>query len=309
MKVKGTVHKYGDNVDTDVIIPARCLNTSDPGELKLHCMEDIDKDFVNKVKKGDIIAGGKNFGCGSSREHAPIAIKASGISCVIAESFARIFYRNAINIGLPIVESKEASKAVQDGGTAEIDFDRGTITVKRTVTSVNLDGKYKDIEQDSAKTKSSLRTLPLVANFREYFTEVKAAQETNKRICGNAYNYQYDGYVFVDEMGDRLRPNYLTDGFPKLLEKHGLKRMRFHDLRHSCASILLANGVPLKQIQEWLGHSDFSTTANIYAHLDYSSKLSSAQAMTAGLLLPEDNRFSSKWVDFDGGQNAENPES
>lgn len=190
-----------------------------------------------------------------------------------------------------------------------IDFDRCTITVKRTVTSVNLDGKYKDIEQDSAKTKSSLRTLPLVANFREYFTEVKAAQETNKRICGNAYNYQYDGYVFVDEMGDRLRPNYLTDGFPKLLEKHGLKRMRFHDLRHSCASILLANGVPLKQIQEWLGHSDFSTTANIYAHLDYSSKLSSAQAMTAGLLLPEDNSFSSKWADFDDGQNAQKEES
>lgn len=190
-----------------------------------------------------------------------------------------------------------------------IDFDRDTITVKRTVTSVNLDGKYKDIEQDSAKTKSSLRTLPLVANFREYFTEVKAAQETNKRICGNAYNYQYDGYVFVDEMGDRLRPNYLTDGFPKLLEKHELKRMRFHDLRHSCASILLANGVPLKQIQEWLGHSDFSTTANIYAHLDYSSKLSSAQAMTAGLLLPEDNSFSSKWSDFDDGHNAQETES
>ena len=97
--------------------------------------------------------------------------------------------------------------------------------------------------------------------------------------------------------------------FPKLLEKHGLKRMRFHDLRHSCASILLANGVPLKQIQEWLGHSDFSTTANIYAHLDYSSKLSSAQAMTAGLLLPEDNNFNSKWADFDDGKNVENPES
>ncbi len=189
-----------------------------------------------------------------------------------------------------------------------IDFDRGTITVKRTVTSVNLDGKHQEIEQDSAKTKSSLRTLPLVANFHEYFTKVKAAQETNKRICGNAYNYRFDGYIFVDEMGDRMKPNYLTNTFPKLLEKHGLKRMRFHDLRHSCASILLANGVPLKQIQEWLGHSDFSTTANIYAHLDYSSKLSSAQAMTAGLALPEDNRFISKWADFVDSHNAQNAE-
>lgn len=186
-----------------------------------------------------------------------------------------------------------------------IDFERGTIAVKRTVTSINLDGKSQDVEQDSAKTKSSLRTLPLVANFSEYFKEVKSAQETNKRICGNAYNYEYDGYIFVDEMGQRLKPNYLTDAFPKLLEKHGLRRMRFHDLRHSCASILLANGVPLKQIQEWLGHSDFSTTANIYAHLDYSSKISSAQAMTTGLALPKDNRFSSKWSALDSSQAAQ----
>jgi 3-isopropylmalate/(R)-2-methylmalate dehydratase small subunit len=104
MKAFGTVHKYGDNVDTDVIIPARYLNSSDPAELAKNCMEDIDKDFVNRVKPGDIMVAGKNFGCGSSREHAPIAIKASGIACVIAENFARIFYRNAINIGLPIIE-------------------------------------------------------------------------------------------------------------------------------------------------------------------------------------------------------------
>ena len=110
MEAKGYAIKYGDNVDTDVIIPARYLNSSDPAELALHCMEDIDKDFVNKVKKGDIMVGGKNFGCGSSREHAPIAIKASGISCVIAETFARIFYRNSINIGLPIMECPEDYK-------------------------------------------------------------------------------------------------------------------------------------------------------------------------------------------------------
>lgn len=110
MKAKGYVHKYGDNIDTDVIIPARYLNTANHKELASHCMEDIDKDFVNKVQKGDIIVGGENFGCGSSREHAPIAIKESGISCVIASSFARIFYRNSINIGLAILECEEASK-------------------------------------------------------------------------------------------------------------------------------------------------------------------------------------------------------
>jgi len=127
MNSKGTAHKYGDNIDTDVIIPARYLNTSDPEELKLHCMEDIDAGFIKKVKSGDIIVGGRNFGCGSSREHAPIAIKAAGVSCVIAESFARIFYRNAINIGLPIIESVEAAKAIQNGDTVEVDFDNGEI--------------------------------------------------------------------------------------------------------------------------------------------------------------------------------------
>lgn len=127
MKALGKVHKYGDNVDTDVIIPARYLNSSDPVELAKHCMEDIDKDFINNVKKGDIIVAEKNFGCGSSREHAPIAIKAAGVSCVIAETFARIFYRNAINIGLPIIECKEASTGIEAGDEVEIDFDSGII--------------------------------------------------------------------------------------------------------------------------------------------------------------------------------------
>jgi 3-isopropylmalate/(R)-2-methylmalate dehydratase small subunit len=125
---KGHVFKYGDNVDTDVIIPARYLNSSDPAELATHCMEDIDKDFVNRVHKGDIIVATKNFGCGSSREHAPIAIKAAGVSCVIAETFARIFYRNAINIGLPIVECPEAAKDIDAGDEVEVNFDTGVIT-------------------------------------------------------------------------------------------------------------------------------------------------------------------------------------
>ena len=128
MKVKGSVHKFGDNVDTDVIIPARYLNKSDEAWLASHCMEDIDADFVNKVKPGDIMVAQANFGCGSSREHAPIAIKASGISCVIASTFARIFYRNAINIGLPILECEEAAKDISEGDEVEVDFDSGLIT-------------------------------------------------------------------------------------------------------------------------------------------------------------------------------------
>ena len=124
----GKVIKYGDNVDTDVIIPARYLNSSDPKELATHCMEDLDKDFLSKLEPGDIMVAEKNFGCGSSREHAPIAIKACGISCVIAETFARIFYRNAINIGLPIIECPEAVAGINDGDEVTVDFDSGIIT-------------------------------------------------------------------------------------------------------------------------------------------------------------------------------------
>ena len=138
-KAKGKVFKYGDNVDTDVIIPARYLNSSDPKELAAHCMEDIDKEFVGKVKTGDIMVATKNFGCGSSREHAPIAIKASGISCVIADTFARIFYRNAINIGLPIIECPEAANTISAGDEVEVDFDSGLIT--DVTTGKNFQGQ------------------------------------------------------------------------------------------------------------------------------------------------------------------------
>lgn len=127
MNAKGPVFKYGDNIDTDVIIPARYLNTQSPAELAAHCMEDIDKTFVTRVKAGDIMVGGENFGCGSSREHAPVAIKAAGIDCVIAKSFARIFYRNSINIGLAIVECPEAVDAISEGDTVEADLDNGII--------------------------------------------------------------------------------------------------------------------------------------------------------------------------------------
>ena len=128
MNANGRVFKYGDNVDTDVIIPARYLNTASHAELAAHCMEDIDKDFVKKAQPGDIIVAKKNFGCGSSREHAPIAIKACGISCVIASTYARIFYRNAINIGMPILECPEAAEDIQDGDEVSVDFDTGLIS-------------------------------------------------------------------------------------------------------------------------------------------------------------------------------------
>lgn len=164
-----------------------------------------------------------------------------------------------------------------------IDFQSNTITVKHTVTSCNLDGKHIQVAQDTTKTKSSLRVLPLVPAFREKLLELRDYQKECKRLCGKCYNKQYQEYICVDEMGKLISPHYLTSAFPKLLEKNGLRRIRFHDLRHSCASLLLANGVPMKQIQEWLGHSDFSTTANVYAHLDYNSKLSSADAMVNGL--------------------------
>lgn len=164
-----------------------------------------------------------------------------------------------------------------------IDFENDSITIRHTVTSVTLDGKVQLVAADTTKTKSSLRTLPLVPFVKERLLLLKKEQENNRRLCGRSYHKQYVGYVCINEMGDLIKPHYVTEQFPKLLDANGLRRIRFHDLRHSCASLMLANGVPMKQIQDWLGHSDFSTTANIYAHLDYSTKLSSADAMLSGL--------------------------
>lgn len=164
-----------------------------------------------------------------------------------------------------------------------IDFENDSITIRHTVTSVTLDGKVQLVAADTTKTKSSLRTLPLVPFVKERLLILKKEQENNRRLCGRSYHKQFAGYVCINEMGDLIKPHYVTEQFPKLLDANGLRRIRFHDLRHSCASLMLANGVPMKQIQDWLGHSDFSTTANIYAHLDYSTKLSSADAMLSGL--------------------------
>lgn len=166
-----------------------------------------------------------------------------------------------------------------------IDFEQNTITISHTVTSCNLDGKCVIVAKDTTKTKSSRRTLPLVPYFHEKLLAVKAQQERNQKLCGRSYNREFLEYICVDDIGDRFKPNYITSQFPKLLERNGFRKIRFHDLRHSCAILLLASGVPMKHIQEWLGHSDFSTTANIYAHLDYSSKLTSASAMESNFHL------------------------
>lgn len=164
-----------------------------------------------------------------------------------------------------------------------IDFENNTLTIQHTVTECNLDGKHIEVASDTAKTDSSLRTMPLVTNFRAMLLAKKEKQEHYRKLCGRSYCKEYLDYIFVNEMGERWKPRYLSDGFKRILEQNGLRRIRFHDLRHTCASLLLANNVPMKKIQEWLGHSDFSTTANNYAHLDFQSKISSAEAMLTGL--------------------------
>ena len=164
-----------------------------------------------------------------------------------------------------------------------VDFDRNTITIKHTVTECSVDGKLILVRQDRTKTKSSTRTLPLVSAVRDRMLELRAEQEENRRLCGKSHIREYAGYICVNEIGDLIKPGYVTNCFGKLLTETGLRKIRFHDLRHSCASLLLSSGVPMKQIQKWLGHSDFSTTANIYSHLEYSSKLTSADALAQSL--------------------------
>lgn len=164
-----------------------------------------------------------------------------------------------------------------------IDFENKTIAIRHTVTACTEKGRRIEVAADTTKTASSRRALPLVPAFQTKLAALKEQQEKNRILCGRSYCTDYLGYVLVDAMGNRLKLSYISTAFPVLLKRNGLRPIRFHDLRHSCASLLLKNGVPMKQIQEWLGHSDFSTTANIYAHLDAGSKLTSAQAMEKGL--------------------------
>ncbi|MEA4966314.1 MAG: tyrosine-type recombinase/integrase [Oscillospiraceae bacterium] len=187
-----------------------------------------------------------------------------------------------------------------------VDFERNTITIRHTVTSCTIDGKQSLYASDTTKTKSSRRTLPLVPFVHDRLLKLQEEQKENKKLCGRSYNKDYFEYICVNEIGELIKPDYVTDGFNTFLRKNGFRHIRFHDLRHSCASLMLANNVPMKQIQEWLGHSDFSTTANIYAHLDYSSKISSADALISGLDLGEafvtTDKYSKKMISPDLGE-------
>ena len=160
-----------------------------------------------------------------------------------------------------------------------IDFKKKTITIRHTVTQATIDGKSKIIQKDRTKTKSSYRSLPLVPPFEELLHRLKAQQELNQKLCGRSYCKKYTGYIYVNEIGELVKPGYITQHFPLVLQKNGLRKIRFHDLRHSCASLLYANGVSLKEIQEWWGHCDISTTSNIYTHLNFTSKVASANAI------------------------------
>ena len=164
---------------------------------------------------------------------------------------------------------------------SSINFELKTITIKSVVTTANIDGQFIMIEKNTPKTKSSLRTLPLVPPFEELLKRMKKIQDFNKELCGNSYIQKYKEYIYVNQIGDLIKPGYLTQKFPAFLKAHGMRRIRFHDLRHSCATLLYANGVALKDIQVWLGHSNISTTSNIYTHLDFDSKLNSANAILA----------------------------
>ena len=163
------------------------------------------------------------------------------------------------------------------------DFEKNTLSVKHTLTSCTIDGKRVLVKSDSTKNESSKRTLPLIEQFRDMLLSRSEYQNECRRVCGNCYNNEYLDYVCVDEMGNLIKPNYITQTFSRILEKNELRHIRFHDLRHTCASLLIKNGIPLKNVQEWLGHSDYATTANIYAHLDFTEKLDSAQAMLGGI--------------------------
>jgi Site-specific recombinase XerD len=167
-----------------------------------------------------------------------------------------------------------------------INFQNQTLTIQHTVIPVSYEGKQITIAKDRAKNKSSRRTLPLVPAFQELLLRLLEEQQRNQALYKSSYSNDYKDYIYVDKLGQLIKPGYITQHFPIVLEKHNLRRIRFHDLRHSCASLLLANGVNMKEIQEWLGHSHYSTTANIYAHLDYSAKISSAPVMSNTLQIP-----------------------
>ena len=190
-----------------------------------------------------------------------------------------------------------------------IDFERKTITIRHTVVQTKVDGSTMLVKKDRTKTKSSHRTLPLVKPFEDFLLTIRDKQEINRRLCGSSYNTENLDYIYVNELGELIKPNYLTQAFPVFLEKHGLRKIRFHDLRHSCATLLYANGVALKDIQEWLGHSDIATTSNIYTHLDYSSKVASANAIMGILSQKDGQQGQTQRIPAPPEKTSENPES
>ena len=190
-----------------------------------------------------------------------------------------------------------------------IDFERKTITIRHTVVQTKVDGSTMLVKKDRTKTKSSHRTLPLVKPFEDFLLTIRDRQEINRRLCGSSYNTENLAYIYVNELGELMKPNYLTQAFPVFLEKHGLRKIRFHDLRHSCATLLYANGVALKDIQEWLGHSDIATTSNIYTHLDYSSKVASANAIMGILSQKDGQQEQTQRIPAPPEKSSENPES
>ncbi len=190
-----------------------------------------------------------------------------------------------------------------------IDFERKTITIRHTVVQTKVDGSTMLVRKDRTKTKSSHRTLPLVKPFEDFLLTIRDKQEINRRLCGSSYNTENLDYIYVNELGELMKPNYLTQAFPVFLEKHGLRKIRFHDLRHSCATLLYANGVALKDIQEWLGHSDIATTSNIYTHLDYSSKVASANAIMGILSQKDGQQEQTQRISAPPEKTSENPES
>lgn len=190
-----------------------------------------------------------------------------------------------------------------------IDFERKTITIRHTVVQTKVDGSTMLVKKDRTKTKSSHRTLPLVKPFEDFLLTIRDKQEINRRLCGSSYNTENLAYIYVNELGELMKPNYLTQAFPVFLEKHGLRKIRFHDLRHSCATLLYANGVALKDIQEWLGHSDIATTSNIYTHLDYSSKVASANAIMGILSQKDGQKEQTQRIPAPPEKTSENPES
>ena len=282
---RSAVHREVDQYEDDNV-GTQALSE---GEKAAETTHDISKSrYARKLKKKAKMQGKKGARTAKSFPQEPTAAQDAGASCTgeggsnwlsrwRQKQDIQKSYRAATRSGGTAAQTAGGQKAASGGVPA------AKSGIKHIVTQASIDGKKVLVQADRAKTKSSLRTLPLVPPIRDRLLMLKGQQETYRRLCGKSYNRDYLGYLCVDEIGNIIRPNYVSEQFPKLLEKNGLRPIRFHDLRHSCASLLLANGVPMKQIQEWLGHSDFSTTANIYAHLDYASKLSSAQAMLEGL--------------------------